>query len=211
MALYSPSVTSSIFSAASTTSAVSYATTAMGGVVTFPWTTWPSRIVWCDANGCTLFDSWADQEPAREPAIGVAPALVSEETRQRFEAEQRAHNELLRRHTEEVRLAKEEARKRARTLLMQSLTRDQQRSLEERQYFDLKIGGKHYRIRQGTHGNVRLVQGDQEMVSYCAQPDDVPAEDAMLAQKLMLETDEAAFLRVANARQLRGTLQNTLR
>lgn len=131
-----------------------------------------------------------------------APAVLSQATHRRMQAEALAEQErtnLLRR---EERAKEEAARTRARALLMQSLTRDQQRSLEERSYFDLNVGGKHYRIRQGTHGNVRLVQGDRETVSYCAQPDNVPAEDAMLAQKLMLETDEPAFLRVANARQM---------
>jgi hypothetical protein len=33
---------------------------------------------------------------------------------------------------------------------------------------------------------------------YCIHPRDVPAPDAMLAQKLWLENNEAEFLRVAN-------------
>jgi hypothetical protein len=168
------------------------------------WTQW-SYASTCATSAATatwqLYDSvWGVGHVTIEKP--QAPAVVSEETRRRFEAERAAHDEQLRQYTREKRAKEEESRKRARALLMQSLTRDQQRSLEERSYFDLNVGGKHYRIRQGTHGNVRLVQGEQETVSYCAQPDDVPAEDAMLAQKLMLETDEAAFLRVANARQL---------
>jgi hypothetical protein len=31
-----------------------------------------------------------------------------------------------------------------------------------------------------------------------SQPDGVPAEDAMLAQKLWIETDEEKFIKVAN-------------
>lgn len=38
---------------------------------------------------------------------------------------------------------------------------------------------------------------------YCAQPGGVPVDDAVLAQKLALETDAAAFLRVANCTNLR--------
>lgn len=96
-----------------------------------------------------------------------------------------------------------EASKKARRLLYEHLSPPQRKCLRERKFFDVPVGGKVYRIRQGTHGNVRLLDArGHEQVSYCAQPDGVPDEDAMLAQKLMLETDERAFLRVANARGL---------
>ncbi len=51
---------------------------------------------------------------------------------------------------------------------------------------------------------VRLLDDKgQERVSYCIHPvEDVPAADKALAQKLLLETDEAAFLATANATQL---------
>lgn len=136
--------------------------------------------------------------------IQKAPAVISRKTRRRLEAEERAQREAIHRATEERRQALFEAQRRARRLLYSALTRDQQRCLEERQYFDLNVNGRHYRIKQGTHGNVRLVEGEHETRLYCAQPDDVPAEDAMLAQKLMLEADEQAFLRIANMRVLRA-------
>lgn len=97
---------------------------------------------------------------------------------------------------------REAIQKRARELLCRSLTPAQRQSLDEHGFFDLNVGGRHYRIRQGTHGNVRLIQDEREVTSYCIQPDGVPAEDAMLAQKLLLETDEPSFLRIANARPL---------
>ncbi len=131
--------------------------------------------------------------------------ILSAKTKRRYRKEQR---EAIRLQEEMNRAAaqrlqeRQAATDRARLLLFSALTRDQQRSLLERQYFDMNVGGKTYRIKQGTHGNVRLVQAGVETMLYCAQPPDVPAEDAMLAQKLMLETDEPAFLRVANARVL---------
>lgn len=99
------------------------------------------------------------------------------------------------------------AQRRARALLVQHLTTEQRRTYEAYAYFDVDVGGKTYRIRQGTHGNVRLLEKPTgprmavpavEKISFCAQPSGVPDEDAMLAQKLMLETEERKFLEIAN-------------
>lgn len=90
----------------------------------------------------------------------------------------------------------------ARRLLLENVSEAQRQSLEAHGYFDVPVNGRTYRIHQGTHGNVRRLENGVETVSLCAQPLGVPACDAMLAQKLMLETDEAAFLRIANARAL---------
>lgn len=105
------------------------------------------------------------------------------------------------------------AQKRARKLLVDHLTIEQRKTYEERHYFDVGVGDKSYRIHHGTHGNVRLLTripdsaralvDPAEVVSFCAQPDGVPTEDAMLAQKLMLETDERKFLEIANWTDLR--------
>lgn len=131
--------------------------------------------------------------------------IVSAKTKKRAAQQQaewdRAQAEA-RRQMEEQRAKIFEAQKRARALLMTNLSPAQRESLEKYRFFDIGIEGKTYRIHQGTHGNVRQVENGREIVTFCAQPDDVPTEDAMLAQKLMLETDEAAFLRVANARRL---------
>ncbi len=167
-----------------------YATANSATTATSQWLIGPG--LWGAAQG------WVYEDRLR----GKAPAIVSEETRRRLAAEELALQEHIRQATVLRRQEEEQARVRAKALLYSALTRDQQRSLEERKFFELNVGGKTYRIHQGTHGNVRLVQGGRETTSYCAQPDNVPTEDAMLAQKLMLETDEQAFLRVANARFL---------
>lgn len=91
---------------------------------------------------------------------------------------------------------------RARALLDSMLTPDQQAQLQRDHFFVVEAPRtrNRYRIRYGTHGNVRLLdKHNREIRKYCAQPLDVPTEDSMLAQKLMIETDEDAFLRVANA------------
>lgn len=91
------------------------------------------------------------------------------------------------------------ARDKARALLLSMLSVRQREQLERERFFEI-VGqsGKHYRIRQGTHGNVRLLDGGREVGSYCGQPVGVPDEDAMLAQKLQLEYDEARFVAASN-------------
>lgn len=61
--------------------------------------------------------------------------------------------------------------------------------------------GRRYRIRLGRARNVDLVGPDGRVQrTYCCHPAEmVPNEDTMLAQLLMLRTEEEAFLSLANA------------
>lgn len=101
-------------------------------------------------------------------------------------------------------LEKERAKVRARKLLRQSLNRLQKKQLEMFQYFDvISQTGKTYRIHFGRSRNVKEMVGDKVVATLCAHPTlDCPNEDTMLAQKLMLETDEMAFLYIANIERL---------
>lgn len=94
------------------------------------------------------------------------------------------------------------ASRRAKKLLVDHLDEGQRKTYAERGFFYLYTrSGKKYRIDQGTHGNVKLVDETNRVLGqYCGQPLDVPAEDAMLAQKLFLEIDEEEFKRKANFR-----------
>lgn len=91
---------------------------------------------------------------------------------------------------------------RARQLLESLLSNEQLVSLRVHRYFDvIAPSGNRYRIYEGSHGNVALLEdGGREECRYCAQPDGVPTADMMLAQKLQLEADEQGFLAVANER-----------
>jgi hypothetical protein len=101
-------------------------------------------------------------------------------------------------------LAVKAAREKAARLLEDHLTEEQVAHLRARDCFYLETLGQdgkknRYRIDRGTHGNVKRVDEKGSILeSLCIQPGGVPTEDAMLAQKLWLETDEAAFRRVAN-------------
>lgn len=94
---------------------------------------------------------------------------------------------------------------RAHALLVAMLDVKQREQYERDRFFEVisRHSKRRYRVRQGTHGNVRLLdEHGAEVVRYCAQPLGVPDEDAMLAQKLMLEHEEDSFLRVANQTRL---------
>jgi hypothetical protein len=103
------------------------------------------------------------------------------------------------------------AKARARKLLLSMLNVDQQKELEEKNHFHLTVHDRSgsmrvYRIEHGYAGNVKLLGVDGQPVKrYCIHADSrLPFEDQMLAQKLMLEANEAEFLRIANMTQLRA-------
>ncbi len=67
-----------------------------------------------------------------------------------------------------------------------------------------KDGKRTYRITYGIAGNVILIEKGKPVARYCIYPIGIPIEDVMLAQKLMLETDEESFIRIANRTPIRG-------
>lgn len=98
-----------------------------------------------------------------------------------------------------------EPKKRAEELLLGQLSEEQKHDMLTRgHFFLLTKSGRRYRIARRTHGNIVLLDGqDRAVTQYCAQPNNVPVDDAVLAQKLALELDEESFLRVANATHFR--------
>ncbi|SRR6266536_2082620 len=57
-----------------------------------------------------------------------------------------------------------------------------------------------YRLTKARIGNVFHVdETDRRVAEYCIHyPSSIPIEDQIIAQKLMIETDEDAFLQIAN-------------
>lgn len=91
---------------------------------------------------------------------------------------------------------------RARRLLREWLSPDQRAQLDAEGYFDV-IGcatGRRYRIHWGTVGNVMELDAEMNLKNgWCFIPEPgLVAGDVMLAQKIALETDEAAVLALAN-------------
>ena len=142
-------------------------------------------------------------------------AREEREVRQAAETEKRLAAQ--RKKDAERRRFQEEGKERARRLLASMLTPEQREEFEAENRFHLKvIDGKSgeervYRIDQGYQGNVKLLGPDGRPIkSYCihsATTDDegnrLPNEDHMLAQKLLLQTDEERFLQVANMTPVR--------
>jgi hypothetical protein len=106
-------------------------------------------------------------------------------------------------------LRKRVAARKARALLLDHLDDEQRAELETARYFHVETAGgrRRYRIRTGYAGNVDLVRdGDREappggrLATYCAHlvEPNVPDHDHMLVQSLMLQCNEAEFLRMAN-------------
>jgi hypothetical protein len=89
--------------------------------------------------------------------------------------------------------------KRAEELLFLHLSDLQRGQYEKDGYFETVVNDRRYRINKGRAMNVELIEGDKAKFKYCALPRDyTPAPDVMLAQLLMLETNEAKFLQTAN-------------
>lgn len=120
-----------------------------------------------------------------------------------------------RRRSREVR--QRNAARRARELLLDHLTPEQQAELEANSYFHVETadGRRRYRIARGHVGNIRvvrcdepvrgkggrLIQGGTRLCAHAYHPDgSIPDEDHMLAQKLLLESEdgEAELLQMAN-------------
>jgi hypothetical protein len=94
------------------------------------------------------------------------------------------------------------ADKTAEELLMSCLSKEQQAELRLHDYFHV-VGarsGRRYCIKRGRAGNVSWRPSLGPAIRYCIHDSaGLPAADTMLGQKLMLETDEDEFLRIANA------------
>jgi hypothetical protein len=94
---------------------------------------------------------------------------------------------------------REAAQKRAERLLISCLSSDQVRQYLEHGYFETAVNDKVYRIKTGRSGNVELMVDGKPKFRYCAHPNSyTPDQDVMLSQLLMLRTDEAQFLKIAN-------------
>lgn len=92
-----------------------------------------------------------------------------------------------------------QAAERARQLLLGCLDAAQRSEFERTLSFRVRgQSGRHYRIGFGTMANIEvLAESGEPLYRLCAGPIDLPTPAVMLAQKLMLETREAEFLRIA--------------
>jgi hypothetical protein len=114
---------------------------------------------------------------------------------------QQVHQQISQPH---VRSSSRQVELKARELLLEQLTPEQRASFEQHDWFLVRgQSGRRYRIRDDGHvvANIDVLAPDQQVLhrlcGHLADPV-VPLADHLLAQKLMLEADEEAFLRLAN-------------
>jgi hypothetical protein len=96
----------------------------------------------------------------------------------------------------------ERSKRRSKKLLLLHLDPRQRKQLRRKGYFDVYGSrGTVFRISKSFPFNVRLA-GDarRSRVFFCMESEDwaVPKWDIMLGQKLLIEADEGAFLKIAN-------------
>lgn len=119
------------------------------------------------------------------------PYYQPETTEERIAREEREMKE---------RVRMEAAASRAEQLLFACITEEQKKEYLEKGYFETKVKDKFYRIKKGFAGNVfQLDETGKEKYRYCIHPTlYVPDQDNMLAQFLLLHSDERKFLATAN-------------
>lgn len=132
--------------------------------------------------------------------------------KQLIDARELAEEDRRRRHAERELQIKEEAERakvaqqRANDLLLAHLTPEQQKTFLDKGWFVIEGGESKtkYRIRSDTRlvANIDVFDkaGEKVVHRLCAHPpvSACPLGDHLLAQKMILEIDEEAFLRVAN-------------
>jgi hypothetical protein len=143
-------------------------------------TWWPG---WVQASGASTTNVWYDWARDAYSTAGIAsqafPAVGDVAAR-------------------EERQARDD---RARAILAAYLTEEQRAQLARDKFFVVRGSkGRLFEIRHGRVQNVTLLGPDgKAVVRLCAHPSlAVPDGDTMLAQKLLLETDEEEFYRIAN-------------
>lgn len=177
-------------------------------VTTSTWGAWNTQYVLASIGSATtsavttiatdnVWVAW-NRDARVTPASAVRPN----------DAEYRRQTEAWAKAQQEAAAERVRAKERALRLLREQLTDEQKAELAEKRYFSLstidsKSGEhRHYRIHQGSAGNVEQVDANgKKLKRFCIHPTIAcPEEDTMLTQMLWLRTQEEEFLRVANHR-----------
>jgi hypothetical protein len=125
---------------------------------------------------------------------------------------QRAQERIVERRTRDMARHRDDARTRARELLLRNLTPEQRDTLEKHKWFIVEggVSKTRYRIHDCGHlvGNIAVLAAGGALFDgrpgvthrLCGHLRDgqIPLNDNLLAQKLMLEGSEEEFLRLAN-------------
>lgn len=164
----------------------------------------------CWAGGTTAgtddtWISWATDLSVAGNTWTTAPMVVQDaEVLAAAWAEQTRRREEWTRQEEERKQKRKEADERAEELLRVELTESQLATLEAQSAFLVESEeGRRYRVRRRRVVE-ELDENGEVVATYCIHSQMlIPAADTMLAQKLMLEVDEAAFRRIGNRSEVR--------
>lgn len=191
-------------SGSSTTSTAIWPTWVVQATASYTASTVSTATIWNEWNSCyaqstnqsaQIYGQLNHQQLGQQVAQNRSAAQVEELRRQM--ARQQEQNEIA---FATLRKQRESAEARARELLERCLSLEEKARLRQHGHIVVCGAKNRYRIRQGRVGNVDVV-GKNGIITgrLCAHPSaPTPDFDTMLAQKLMIETDEAAFLRIAN-------------
>lgn len=180
-----------------------------------PWTYWCNTSATTTGVGIKVWQSWNSMTTAQTTSYGnsicyhaqfqqAAKPLTAEEQRA---ADERMQQERERRRLEDEKRTAERkvAAELAEELLKEHLDDDQRQEFERSRIFHV-IGqtGKRYRVKCARSGNVEELDDKGQAVNrFCIHPVElVPDQDTLLAQKLLLQHDEAEFRRIANKTRL---------
>jgi hypothetical protein len=159
----------------------------------YVWRTWTNNTTVATVTNSLTWSSWNTsyhiQELTKEQK--AEQERIKSEQQERFRIEQ-----------EELRAKEKQKEENARQLLREVLTEEQNKQFDEKGYFELTAvkSGNIYRINRGRSRNVELLDKNKKVLSrLCFHPTEyVHNFDTMVAQKLMLETDEEEVKKVAN-------------
>lgn len=168
------------------------------------WNTWTTTGTSTSITNYPAWDNWVTlptstltYQVSSSPWVYTDPRTPEQIEAARVEAERQAQE--WRAQEEQRRLDQQLAAEKARVLLEENLSDEQRAQLHDNNWFEVVTPKGTYRIRFGRAGNVDRYRDGRHVDRYCIHPEEnVPNEDVMLAQKLLLETDEEAFLRIAN-------------
>lgn len=163
------------------------------------WSVWTNDLDTCIGTSMSssnvVWKIWTSGD-ANSGNVSFAPKELTEEEKQRQMQEREA-----RRLAEEKRRADQAAADaKADELLLEFLDAMQRNQLEkERAFMVDSETGKKFRIRHGSHAKVEEFDENGKLIgTHCIYAPGVPAGDEALAKKLMLETNEAEFRKIAN-------------
>lgn len=126
---------------------------------------------------------------------------TEQERKERIKDEKRiAYNALCRKRRKDAKEKQKEEK--ARQLLKEVLTEEQDQQLDKDGYFELVSvkSGQRYRINNGRSRNVEKIDENGKVIkTLCFHPREyVHNYDTLVIQKLMLENDEEQVLKIAN-------------